>query len=139
MKKVTTTLVFLLLVSSFTLAQAIKKDVAVKKVAVVKANKTKIVNNGVQNTNTTTYDFTTGSGQFYGGASGATQVESGVWGMIAGDADQNGGIGASDLTSTRAELGALNYNNNDVDMNSGVGSSDLVLIRNNLGKITQLP
>ena len=103
-----------------------------------KVNQSKSMNQ-TSSTTAATYDFTTGSDKYYGGANGATELESGVWGMIAGDADQNGGIGSSDLISTRADLGLTEYNVNDVDMNGGVGSSDLILVRQNLGKTTQLP
>ena len=56
--------------------------------------------------------------------------------MVAGDIDQNKGVGSSDLISCRASLGSIDYNINDVDLNKGVGSSDLIIIRQNLGKIT---
>jgi hypothetical protein len=89
------------------------------------------------------YDFTTSASKYYGGAEGAAILEINgadtTWGMIAGDADQNGGIGASDLITVRSSLGSNDYNNNDIDMNAGVGSSDLILIRQNLGKSSQLP
>ena len=38
------------------------------------------------------YDFTTNVDQYYGGTNGAIQLESNVWGMIAGDADGDGEI-----------------------------------------------
>ena len=44
----------------------------------------------------TSYDFTTGNDKYYGGSSGAIQLETGVWGMIAGDANSDGSIDAVD-------------------------------------------
>jgi hypothetical protein len=85
------------------------------------------------------YDFTTGSGQYYGGVNAAKDLGSGVWGMIAGDVDGNGGIGASDLISVLAAVGSLAYDINDVDMNGGVGASDLILCLSNVGQISQIP
>jgi len=47
----------------------------------------------------TSYDFTTGSGQYYGGAAGAVEVETGVWAMIAGDANSDGTVNSVDYNS----------------------------------------
>ncbi len=139
MKKVTTTLVFLLLVSSFTLAQAVKKDVAVKKTAIVKANKTKIVNNGVQNTNATTYDFTTGSDKYYGGAAGAKELQSGVWGMIAGDSNGSGIVTSSDKDPINTNLNSNGYYSSDINMSGIVSSADKDLVNANNNMATQVP
>jgi hypothetical protein len=49
----------------------------------------------------TTYDFTTGSGQFFG-TGGAAEVESGVWGMWAGDANGDGTIKYNGENNDRA-------------------------------------
>ena len=43
-----------------------------------------------------TYDFTTGADRYCGGSNAAVQLEPGVWGMIAGDADGDGEILAVD-------------------------------------------
>jgi len=56
------------------------------------------------------YSFTTGSGQYYGGTNAAAQLEPGVWGMMAGDADGDGKITAADRSiceSQRAQAGYL--------------------------------
>lgn len=134
MKQLFTITFLFVLAAGLTFAQTAEKKVD-KNVA--QAN---VKTNSTTSTNAVTYDFTQGDGsQFYGGPSGAVELEAGVWGMIAGDVDQNGGVGSSDLISTRTDLGLTNYNVNDVDMNGGVGSSDLILVRQNLGRITQLP
>ena len=135
-------LVFLVLLSGTVL---LAQENTAKITKLEKNSPNKIINtqSSVKALNSTTavsYDFTTGDGsQFYGGSDAAKQMPDGKWAMIAGDADQNGGIGASDLTNTRSELGSIDYNDSDIDMNGGVGSTDLVIIRQNLGKTTQLP
>ena len=52
--------------------------------------------NTVSLPNSSDYDFTTGNDKYYGGSSGAIQLETGVWGMIAGDANSDGSIDAVD-------------------------------------------
>jgi hypothetical protein len=42
------------------------------------------------------YDFTTGSGQVYGGAAGYKEVGTGVWGMVSGDVNGDQTINADD-------------------------------------------
>jgi lysophospholipase L1-like esterase len=91
------------------------------------------------NPSSTLYDFTTGSSQYYGGLNAAKDLGSSVWGMIAGDVDVNGGIGASDLVSVLAAVGSLAYDINDVDMNGGVGASDLILCLSNVGQMSRVP
>ena len=137
-----TLVLFIFFVSSLLVAQEkgnVKSTTAVKSPAAKNIDATKGAIKQNNNITVVNYDFTTGSDKYYGGAAAAVEVETGVWAMIAGDADQNGGIGSSDLISTRADLGTTNYNNNDVDMNGGVGSSDLIVVRKNLGKTSQLP
>jgi len=47
---------------------------------------------------TYSYDFTTGSGQAYGGANAHKQIGTGIWGMISGDGDGNGTVNTNDKT-----------------------------------------
>ena len=144
MKKITFLVFLFLLSGAVLLAQENTSKVGNK---LQKNSPNKIIDTqssvkALNNTTAVSYDFTTGHNKYYGGESACVDLSgtgAGPWAMIAGDADQNGGIGASDLTSTRSDLGSVNYNNNDIDMNSGVGSSDLVIIRKNLGKTSQLP
>ena len=42
------------------------------------------------------YDFTTGSGQVYGGAAGYKEIATGVWGMVSGDVNGDQMIDAND-------------------------------------------
>ena len=138
-------LVFLILISGallFAQENTLRIDTKLQKNSPNKIIDTQSSVKALNNTTAASYDFTTGPSQYHGGEAACVDLSgtgAGPWAMIAGDADQNGGIGASDLTSTRSDLGSVNYNNNDIDMNSGVGSSDLVIIRKNLGKTSQLP
>jgi hypothetical protein len=83
------------------------------------------------------YDFTASQAQAFG-ISPLKSVGT-VFAMFCGDADANGGIGASDLVNVRASVGSTMYNMADVDMNGGVGASDLVLVRSNIGQSSQVP
>jgi hypothetical protein len=85
------------------------------------------------------YDFTSGSGQYYGTTNAAKDLGSGVWGMLAGDVNVNAGIGASDLVSVLGAVGSVAYDINDVNMNGGVGASDLILTLSNIGYLSQVP
>ena len=146
MKKIQYCLLALGLSASAMLAQdklERQENTEVKTIEIAKVVSPTTTNSVNAATAVATYDFTTSASKYYGGAAGAAVLEivgnDTTWGMIAGDADNNGGIGASDLISTRSVLGSNDYNVNDVDMNSGVGSSDLILIRKNLGKASELP
>jgi hypothetical protein len=83
------------------------------------------------------YDFTTGQIQGYG--TNAMKQAGSVSVMYGGNADGNGGVGASDLVNVRDAVGIMMYNVNDADMNGGVGASDLVLVRLNVGQVGQVP
>lgn len=84
------------------------------------------------------YDFTTAAAQCYGGD--AASLGGGRYGLYAGDVDVNGGIGASDLASTRSAIGVLHtYAATDADLNGGVGATDLAIIRVNVGRLTSVP
>ena len=83
------------------------------------------------------YDFTTAD-QAYG-TDAVKPLPGGGFAMVAGDVNVNGGIGASDLISVLAAVGAEVYDSNDVGMNGGVGASDLILVLSNVGQISQVP
>ena len=95
-------------------------------------------------TSSTFYDFTTGSGQYYGGSAGAKLIDtspSDVWGMIAGDGNGNGGISIDDLNLVwRVENGTIGYKNGDYNLNGGVSIDDRNLYwRLNNGTLSQVP
>jgi hypothetical protein len=91
--------------------------------------------------NSYVYNFSTGSGQVYGGASGYKQLDSNVWGMVAGNINADNQITLSDKSAgwtgdaaKKAYLGAdanLNVQVNNPDKN------DYILT--NLGKVSSVP
>jgi hypothetical protein len=90
---------------------------------------------------TVLYDFTDWSGgpRAWGDQESMADLGPGVRGMWSGDADANGGVGASDLVAIRVAIGAVGYISGDIDMNTGVGASDLVVTRVNIGRSLQIP
>jgi hypothetical protein len=90
------------------------------------------------------YDFTVGSGQYYGGADAAMEVGSGVWGMVGGNAsnsDQD--CAPSDLAVIKTGFlaGAFGYELGDVNMDGDVAPSDYALGKLNFlaGRSSQVP
>ncbi len=132
MKKVITIIALLFLVSTLSFAQNAKKITNT-------LDKGKVVKNAVQNTNATTYDFTTGSNKFYGGTAGAKEVQAGVWGMIAGDANGDGGVSGPDYTSYQNAQGNEGYDVSDFNLDGGVSGPDYTLYQNNQGSETKVP
>ncbi len=91
-------------------------------------------------TSATLYDFTSASDQFYGGAGGAKEIETGVWGMIAGDANADGGVYAEDYTSYQTSQGNEGYSESaDFNLDGGVYAEDYTLYQINQGQETSVP
>jgi C1A family cysteine protease len=78
---------------------------------------------------TTLYSFTAGSGQYYGGATGAKELETGVWGMIGGDVNDSGHISAADRIQVRT-TGGFGYVVEDLNLTGNVSAADRIFIRN---------
>jgi len=77
------------------------------------------------NSSSSLYDFTTGSGQFYGGSEGAKDLGSGVWGMITGDGNGNGQVQNDDSENIwKPNNGISGYENSDYNMNGEVQNDD---------------
>jgi len=87
------------------------------------------------------YDFTSGSGQAYGGTIAQTEVATGKWAMIAGDADADGVISQMDKTDFWSVFsGKSGYLKEDFNLDSQVDNQDKnELWRINLGKGSQVP
>jgi len=78
------------------------------------------------NGGTYSYDFTTGSGQVYGGSLGHKNL-GGVYGMIGADGNSDGQISVQDKNDIWAvEVGNSGYYNGDFDMNGNVSNEDKV-------------
>jgi hypothetical protein len=79
------------------------------------------------------YDFTTGASQYADGSNGAVQLEPGVWGMIAGDADGDGIIQTVDAMICTNQLGRTGYDRGDFNLDGVVDGADLALWQANQG------
>lgn len=89
--------------------------------------------------NTLMYNFTTGSNKFAGGRIGAKEIESGVWGMMAGNSDGNNSISFSDFNAVANNLFQIGYRLGDHNMNGSVSVTDYNFVSNNLFSISQVP
>jgi len=64
------------------------------------------------------YDFTSGPDQAYGGQLAHSEIEPGIWGMTAGDGDQDGQITNLDKVDLwEVQLGSQDYLNADYNIN----------------------
>jgi len=71
------------------------------------------------------YNFTTGSGQAYGGVLGHKEISAGIWGMVGGDGDANGQVGNPDKNDVWAlQAGLSGYQNGDFNMDIQVNNLD---------------
>ncbi len=83
------------------------------------------------------YNFTTGSGQIYG--TGKIQVETGIWAMLAGDADNDMQIGNTDFDLWGTQFGGVSYLLGDFDLDHQVGNTDYDKWATNFAKVGSLP
>jgi hypothetical protein len=88
------------------------------------------------------YDFTTGSGQYYG-SNGSKQLETTAWGMWAGDVNQDRNVTTTDYTAwyNSARLGESGYRATDINMDGVLNTSDYTIWYNNarLGAASSVP
>ena len=104
---------------------------------VSKVNQTNATNTVVS------YDFTTGSNQYYGGTDAAVEVEPGVWAMIAGDANGDGTVNAIDFNDHWLPQNGTAYSYDktaDFNLDATINAIDYntYWLANN-GKATQVP
>jgi len=87
------------------------------------------------------YDFTDNSNKVYGGTNGAAELETDVWGMITGDANNNEEVQADDKeTIWRVYVGLSGYRPSDFNLNGEVQADDKEIYwRANAGKGSQVP
>lgn len=100
-------------------------------------NSTPLVKNG----NTYTYDFTTGSGQAYGGVQAHKEITPGVWGMISADGNADGQVNNSDKNDVWSpQAGSNGYLQGDFNMDAQVNNNDKnELWKPNTGLGSQVP
>ncbi|MBN1781062.1 hypothetical protein JW948_08070 [bacterium] len=86
----------------------------------------------------TVYDFTTGSDKYYddSGNKGAKDIDSGIWGVCAGDANSNNAVNATDYFAVKAGIGVTGYNNGDANMNGTINATDYFVIKSNIGTLS---
>ncbi|MCF8368497.1 MAG: hypothetical protein K9G76_05595 [Bacteroidales bacterium] len=87
------------------------------------------------------YDFTTSSGQAYGGLSGYKELGTGIYGMVGGDANADGIVELADKDNFwNLESGNFGYFSSDFDLNSQVNNTDKNQVwLPNSGSGTQVP
>ncbi len=89
----------------------------------------------------TTYNFTvdesTPYDKYYGGS--AAQLETGIYGMFSGDANNSGIINATDYLTVKGQSGSASYNPSDCNMNGSVNATDYLVVKPNSGKNSQVP
>ncbi len=68
----------------------------------------------------TAYDFTDGSTRYAGGTNAAVELEPGVWGMIAGDADGDGEVTPTDREIVEEQAGKTGYLSADLNLDGAV-------------------
>ncbi|MFH0908258.1 MAG: choice-of-anchor Q domain-containing protein [bacterium] len=81
-------------------------------------------------------DFTTDSSQYQGGTNGSVELEPGVWGLAAGDADGEGRVRNADATIVQQQAGRTNYLPGDMNLDGTVDTNDEALVLNRLGRVT---
>ena len=72
----------------------------------------------------TVYDFTTGPDKYHGGTNACVELEPGVWGMIAGDADGDGKITHVDRKICEEQQGQSGYKAGDFNLDGVVDGND---------------
>jgi hypothetical protein len=70
------------------------------------------------------YDFTTGPDQYLGGTNACVELEPGVWGLIAGDADGDGRITPTDRAIVTQQMGKTGYLSGDLNLDGKVDGAD---------------
>ena len=86
------------------------------------------------------YDFSTGIGQYYGTNPGRAKIlETGVYGVIAGDCNQDGNITISDNNIIMTNRNREGYQKGDLNMDGNVTIADNNKCIVNRNKSTQVP
>jgi hypothetical protein len=83
------------------------------------------------------YDFSTGTGQYYG--SDAKLLESGVYGEYAGDVNATGTVDANDRSAAWNNRNKTGYQAADANLSGTVDANDRSITWNNRNKTTSVP
>ena len=71
-----------------------------------------------------TYDFSTDQNQAYGGGLGYKLIDTGIFGMAAGDANADGSINIDDKDLWAGQAGTKGYKSSDFDLDTQVNNPD---------------
>jgi hypothetical protein len=86
------------------------------------------------------YDFSIAASQVHGGSDGQKDIGAGVWGMIAGDVNQDNLIDINDKTQWDAFAGKAGYFSSDMNLGGEVNNPDKnESLQTNLNKSSQVP
>jgi hypothetical protein len=86
------------------------------------------------------YHFSLAASQVHGGTNGHKEIGSGVWGMIAGDANQDNLVDVTDKTQWAAFAGKTGYLSSDLNLDGEVNNPDKnEAWQTNLNKSSQVP
>jgi hypothetical protein len=85
------------------------------------------------------YDFSSDSSQVYGGSLGYKELAPGKWGMVSGDADQDGLINNADKYEWSSNAGASDYYPADYNLDGQIDNSDKIIWEDNQSYIIQVP
>ena len=86
------------------------------------------------NLNNYEYDFSTAISKAYGGTAGYKLITTGLYGMVAGDADSDGSISVNDFTKWAIDFGKVNlYLNSDIDGDGQISVNDFTRWAINFG------
>jgi len=87
------------------------------------------------------YDFSSGSGQVYGGALGHKELASGIWGMAGGDGNSDGQVGNPDKVDVwSVDAGNSGYLFGDFNLDGQANNPDKVEVwQPNSGSGSQIP
>ena len=84
------------------------------------------------------YNFSSAEGQAYG--DGHKQIDTGIWGMIAGDGNSDGEISVVDKNVWSSQAGKPGYLNGDFSMDAQVNNQDKNdFLINNVSEQSQVP
>lgn len=90
--------------------------------------------------NVYTYDFSTGSGQVYGGTIAFKQIATGIWGMFSGDANADRQVNTGDKMTWNSQAGQLGYKSADLNLDGVVNNFDKIYFwYPNVGASSQVP
>ncbi len=86
------------------------------------------------------YDFSTDPSKVFGGDAGYKQLTSGIYGMVAGDANSDGKVDGDDFIIWRIRAGKAGYDPGDFSMDGEVNNNDKnIFWYPNRGKVCQVP